>query len=81
MLVKNFNCRDVDLWKLLYISLIRPNLEFASSVWNPYLQGDISILKKVQRRVLKILTKLKDLTNEETPKIWGITSFDERRTI
>ena len=39
MLVKNLNCRDVDLWKQLYISLVRPHLEFASSVWNPYRQG------------------------------------------
>ena len=37
VLVKNFNCRDVDLWQQLYISLARPYLEFASSVWNPYL--------------------------------------------
>ena len=40
--------RDVDLWKELYISLIWPNIEFASSVWNPYLQEDISIPEKVQ---------------------------------
>ena len=32
MLVKNFTCRDVDLWKQLHISLVRPHLEFASSV-------------------------------------------------
>ena len=43
MLVKNFSCRDVGFWKQLYISLVRPHLEFASSVWNPYLQGDISV--------------------------------------
>ena len=58
MLVKNFTCRDVDLWKQLYISLVRPHLEFASSVWNPYRQGDISILEKVQRRASKIPTRL-----------------------
>ena len=49
MLVKNFTCRDVDLWKQLDISLLRPHLEWVSSVLNPYRQGDISILKKVQK--------------------------------
>ena len=38
MLVKNKTYRDVDLWKQLYISLVRPHLEFASSVLNPYPQ-------------------------------------------
>ena len=80
MLVKNFTCRDVDLWKQLYISLVRPHLEFASSVWNPYRQGDISILEKVQRRASKIPTRLKNLPYEERLKIWGITSLEERRT-
>ena len=80
MLVKNFTCRDVNLCKQLYISLVRPHLEFASSVWNPYRQGDISILEKVQRRTLKIPTKFKDLPYEERLKIWGITSLEERRT-
>ena len=32
MLEKNFTCRDVDLCKKLYISLVRPHLEFAYSV-------------------------------------------------
>ena len=39
MLVKKFTCRDVNLWKQLYISLVKHHLEFASSVWDSYLQG------------------------------------------
>ena len=78
MLVKNFACRDVDLSKQLYISLVRPHLEFASSVWNSYLQGDISTLEKVQRRASKIPTSLENLPFEERLKIWDITSLEER---
>ena len=80
MLVKNFTCINVDLWKQLYISLVRPNLEFASSVRNPYYHTDISILEKVQRRASKIPFKLKNLPYEERLKIWDITSLQERRT-
>ena len=50
--------------------MIRRNLlELASSIWNPYGQGEISILEKVQRRASKIPTKLKDLLYEERLKI------------
>ena len=73
MLVKNFNCRNVDLWKQLYISLVRRHLEFKFSLCNPYPHGDISILEKVQRRASKIPTKLKNLSYEDRLKIWGIT--------
>ena len=30
MLVRTFSCRDVEPWKLLYVSLVRPHLEYAS---------------------------------------------------
>ena len=80
MLVTYFTCRDVDLWKQLYISLVRLHLEFASSVWNLSLQGDISVLEKVKRHASIIPSSLKDLPYEERLKIWGITSIEERRT-
>ena len=33
----------------LYVSLIRPSLEYACQVWNPYLTKDIEKLEKVQK--------------------------------
>ena len=33
-----------------YKALIRPNLEYAASVWDPHTQADIKTLEKVQRR-------------------------------
>ena len=78
-LSKNFTCMD-DLWKQLYISLIRPHFEFAFSVRNPYRLGDISVLEKVQRRASKIPTRLKDLPYEGMLRIWIVRSLEERRT-
>ena len=33
-----------------YKSIIRPSLEYACSVWDPYLQQDIDAIERVQRR-------------------------------
>ena len=56
----------------LFISLVRPHLEFVSFVWNPYRQGDISNLEKVKRRSPKIHSKLKDLPYALRLKIWTV---------
>ena len=41
MLKRTFESRDHGLWKDLYVSLVRPHLEYSVQAWNPYLQGNI----------------------------------------
>lgn len=79
-LFKTFTSRNEDLWRMLYISLVRPLLEFASPVWNPYLDGDIETLERVQRRATKIPLKMKNLPYEERLRRWNLTSLKDRRT-
>ena len=39
-----------------YYALVRSNLEYASSAWDPYQKQDIDRLEGVQRRACRILT-------------------------
>ena len=80
MLNRTFVNKDQELWKMLYTSLVRPHLEFASSVWNPQLKGDINVLEKVQNRATKMIKRLKHLTPEERNKNLNLTSLEVRRT-
>ena len=57
ILKRSLVSREPKLWKNLYTSLVRPHLEYASSVWNSLLQREIDELEKVQRRATRIATK------------------------
>ena len=45
----------------LYVSLVRPLLEYACQVWNPYLLRDINKVENVQKFALRLCTKQWDL--------------------
>ena len=49
---------------ILYISLVRPHLDYASIIWNPYLLMDVRALEAVQRHATKMVPDLSRLTYE-----------------
>ena len=58
-------CRDVDdvtTLKTLYCSLVRPRVEYASQVWNPYTKSNISRIESIkegqQNSFLKVMTNI-----------------------
>ena len=79
MLKRTFESRDCELWKKLYISLVRPHLEFAVQAWHPNLKCDIAEIEKVQERALRIPYSHKYLNHAERLKSWNITTLEERR--
>jgi hypothetical protein len=75
MLLRTFTSRDSNL----YVSLVRPHLEFASTIWNPHLKGDEEALERIQRKASRIPTSMRGLEYEDRLKIWGLTTLKERR--
>ena len=59
---RTFKYLDPNIMRLLYTSLVRPHLDYASNIWNPYLLEDMRTIEKLQRRATKLIPSLKQCT-------------------
>ena len=48
---------DTSTLRQLYVSNIRPHLEYACQVWDPYLKKDIDSLESVQKFAMRVCSK------------------------
>ena len=80
-IVKNsFKYLDAAMFKLLFKSIIRPHLEYASPVWSPITQGEKNRIKGVQRRASKLVPALSNLPYTERLQILKLPTLEYRRT-
>ena len=67
--------------KALYITQVRPHLEYATPVWDPHLSKDINALESVQRFASKVCTKKwRDVSYDERLKLLNIDALQSRRS-
>ncbi len=59
-LKRNVNVANKSIKEKAYMSLVRPSLEYACTVWDPYQQNDIHKLDMVQRRAARYVTNKYD---------------------
>jgi ribonuclease P/MRP protein subunit RPP40 len=79
MILNAFKTREPNTIKTLYTTYIRPHLEFAVSIWSPYLEKDIKVLESVQHRVIKAIKGYNSLEYLEKLDKLGLTTLDVRR--
>jgi hypothetical protein len=65
-----------------YISLVRPSLEYCSTVWNPYTKDRIYKIEMVQRRAARYVTNRYHNTSSVSSMIdhLGWETLESRRT-
>ena len=74
------HCND-KLKETAYISLVRSVLEYSCSVWDPYLEGDIQRIEKIQRKAARFVKKDYQKTSSVTSmlKDLGWETLQQRR--
>ena len=58
---RTFVALDEEIFRCLYVALVRPHLEYANQIWAPYLVKGIEAVENVQRRASKLVPALKNL--------------------
>ena len=76
---RSFHFRDKITFLSIYKTYVRPHLEFATPAWSPWLERDIEILEKVQRRFVRMVSGLTGTTYEEKLSELNILSLRNRR--
>ena len=76
---RNISFKNKDIILPLYISLVRPHLEYAVQFWSPYHIKDIVKLEAVQRRATKMITSLRNKSYEERLAQLNLFSLEKRR--
>ena len=70
---------DIATFSKIYKAMVRPRLEYCIPVWSPYLQKDIKVLERVQRRATKMILGFKALSYQDRLRHFKMTSLSTRR--
>ena len=76
---RNIAYRDKRLIIPLYISLVRPHLEYCIQAWRPHVRKDIDKLERVQRRATRLISEISQLSYEERLQQCRLTTLETRR--
>ena len=76
---RTFHFLDDETMKLLFCSLVRPNLEYASSLWSPRLVNFTSLVENVQRRATRLLKNSENQSYEDRLQRLDLPTLSFRR--
>ena len=79
MIKRTITCKSIENIMSYYKSLVRPIIDYASGIWNPYHKKDIIKLEKIQRRATKIITELRNKPYDARLKKCKLMTLEQRR--
>ena len=79
MLRISFTHFDKDMFKQLFVAIVRPRLEYGASIWNPHSKEQITSIENVQRRATKQVQTFSDIPYKERLKAMSLPTLQYRR--
>ena len=76
---RSFQYMDCEIFKNLYKGIIRPQLEYATPVWNPHLKSHIKAIEAVQIRATRMIPGMSGKTYPERLRLLNIPTLAYRR--
>ena len=76
---RSFSFLDCKLFKKLFITFVRPHLEYAQAVWAPHLIKHINMIENVQRRATKLVDGLNNVEYSDRLKRLNLPTLAYRR--
>ena len=76
---RSYSFLDINSFKHLFNSLIRPHLEYCISIWYPFLKKDEILIENVLRRATKLIPTLTNLCYADRLKKLEIPSMKYRQ--
>ena len=70
-----------DLFRELYVTFVRPHLEYAQVIWSPKLRKHSELLEGVQRRATRIVEACKHQPYSNRLQQIGIPTLEYRRSV
>ena len=74
-----FRHLDLNSFRNIYLTYVRPKLEYAAPLWNPHKKKDIHKLERVQRHATRMVPELRDLSYKDRLERLAIPSLQSRR--
>jgi len=76
---RSFIHMDIDMFSMLFKSLVRPHLEYANFIWSPQTKGLSTDIESVQRRATKQIQGFDTLSYPERLKKLKLSTLKHRR--
>ena len=76
---RSFSYLDTNLFRKLYVTFVRPHLEYAQAVWSPFLVKYINLIENVQKRATRVVDGLTDLEYSERLRKLQLPTLSHRR--
>ena len=79
LIFRTFTYMDTGMFLNLYKSIVRPHLEYATTVWSPIYKKDKITIENVQRRSTRLVKSMQHLSDPDRLRSLGLPSLEYRR--